>query len=377
MSSREYQICTNCVMDTTDSKIIFDENGVCDHCNNYYNNLLPNWHPDERGAKELKKILEEIKSYGKGKKYDCIIGLSGGVDSSYLLYMAVEKWGLRPIVLAVDTGWNTDIAKNNINKIVNGLQVDLHRIVVDWEEMKDLQLAYLKSQIASQDVQDHAIFASLYNYAIQNKIKYVLTGANNSTECIREPVEWAYVNDLKNIKDIHRNFGTRSLNHFPTCSIFKYRLYYRYIKGMRVVKPLDLIPYKKNEVIAELEKRFGWESYGNKHYENIFTRFFEGYWLPKKFGIDKRRAHFSSLIVTEQLNRDKAIELISKPPYDEKLAMNDMEYIANKLDITKQEFIDLMNGNNKSYNDYKNSGALIKVAIEFTKLVGIEKRNFR
>lgn len=377
MSSREYQICTNCVMDTTDSKIIFDENGVCDHCNNYYNNLLPNWHPDERGAKELKKILEEIKSYGKGKKYDCIVGLSGGVDSSYLLYMAVEKWGLRPIVLAVDTGWNTDIAKNNINKIVNGLQVDLHRIVVDWEEMKDLQLAYLKSQIASQDVQDHAIFASLYNYAIQNKIKYVLTGANNSTECIREPVEWAYVNDLKNIKDIHRNFGTRSLNHFPTCSIFKYRLYYRYIKGMRVVKPLDLIPYKKNEVIAELEKRFGWESYGNKHYENIFTRFFEGYWLPKKFGIDKRRAHFSSLIVTEQLNRDKAIELISKPPYDEKLAMNDMEYIANKLDITKQEFIDLMNGNNKSYNDYKNSGALIKVAIEFTKLVGIEKRNFR
>lgn len=377
MSGKEYRICTNCVMDTTDSKIVFDENGVCDHCNNYYTNLLPNWHPDERGDLELKKVLEEIKSYGKGKKYDCIIGLSGGVDSSYLLYMAVERWDLRPLVLSVDTGWNSDIAKNNIIKIVNGLHIDLHTILVDWEEMKDLQLAYLKSQIASQDVQDHAIFASLYNYAIQNKIKYVLTGANNSTECIREPIEWAYINDLINIKDIHRNFGSRPLKHFPTCSIFKYRLYYRYIKGMRVVKPLDLIKYKKNEVIAELEKRFKWESYGHKHYENIFTRFFEGYWLPKKFGIDKRKAHFSSLIVTEQLTRDEAMEYLSRPPYDEELAMNDMEYIANKLDITKEEFIDLMNGKNKSHYDYKNSGVLLKVFIEFAKIAGIEKRNFR
>jgi N-acetyl sugar amidotransferase len=377
MGKREYQVCSNCVMDTSDSKIQFDSRGYCDHCNNFYNNILPNWHPDESSAKELEEIVEQIKTEGKNKKYDCIIGLSGGVDSSYLVYFAKEKLGLRPLAFSVDTGWNTDVANENIKRLVNGLNLDIHTVVVDWDEMKDLQLAFFKSQVPSQDIQDHAIFASLYNFAAKNGFKYVITGANHSTECIREPIEWAHVNDLTQIKDIHSKFGTRPLRKLPMCGIFKYRLYYRYIKGMKIVQPLNLIPYIKEDAINELQERFGWERYKNKHFENVFTRFFEGYWLPKKFGYDKRRAHFSSLIVTGQLIREEALEILKHPPYPVEEAMQDMEFIANKLGVTKAEFEELMKGENKTYRDYKSEMFWIELAINIAKLVGMEKRNFR
>lgn len=378
MERREYQVCTNCVMDTTDCKIQFDSRGYCDHCNNFYNNILPNWHPDEASRTELKRIVEQIKREGKNKKYDCIIGLSGGVDSSYLAYLATEKLGLRPLLFAVDTGWNLEVATENIRRIVDGLNLDIHYEVVNFEEMKDVQYAFFKSQIPYQDnIQDHAIFASLYNYAARNGFKYILTGANYSTECIREPIEWAHVNDLTQIKDIHSKFGTRPLTTFPMCGMFKYRLYYRYIKGMKVIQPLNYIPYVKEDVITELQERFGWQRYANKHFESIFTRFFEGYWLLKKFGYDKRRAHFSSLIVTGQLKRDDALEFLKKPPYQVEQAMQDMEYIANKLGTTKDEFEELMHGENKTYRDYKSEIFWIESAIKLAKLVGMEKRNFR
>ncbi len=378
MSSKEYQVCSNCVMDTTDSLIQFDDRGYCDHCNNYYENIIPNWHPDEIGAEKLHEIVEQIKKEGEGKKFDCIIGISGGVDSSYLLYYAKEKLGLRPLAFAVDTGWNTKIAEENIRNIVNGLGLDLYTETVNWDEMKDLQLAYFKSQVPYQDTpQDHVIFAALYNYAVRNGIKYVLTGGNYSTECVREPNEWVYMNDLLQIKDIHKRFGTIPLKTLPLCSMFKYRIYYRYFKGMKVVKPLDLIPYKKKDVINELKERFGWQPYANKHFESIFTRFYEGYWLIKKFGYDKRRAHFSSLILTGQMTRVEALEILKQPPYDESEALKDLEYIANKLDMTKEEFIELMNGENKTYRDYKNSAGLIKIAAKVAMAIGVEKRNFR
>lgn len=378
MSSKEYQICSNCVMDTTDSLIQFDDRGYCDHCNNYYDNIIPNWHPDDIGAEKLHEIVEQIKKEGKGKKFDCIIGISGGVDSSYLLYYAKEKLGLRPLAFAVDTGWNTKIAEENIRNIVDGLGLDLYTETVNWDEMKDLQLAYFKSQVPYQDTpQDHVIFAALYNYAVRNGIKYVLTGGNYSTECVREPNEWVYMNDLLQIKNIHKRFGSIPLKSLPLCSMFKYRLYYRYFKGMKVVKPLDLIPYKKKDVINELKERFGWHPYANKHFESIFTRFYEGYWLIKKFGYDKRRAHFSSLILTGQMTREEALEILKQDPYDESEALKDLEYIANKLDMTKEEFIELMNGENKTYRDYKNSAWLIKIAAKVAMAVGVEKRNFR
>ena len=378
MKHQEYKICANCVMDTTDSKIQFDEKGYCDHCNNFYSNILPNWHPDEIGARELKKIVEKIKRDGRNKKYDCLIGLSGGVDSSYLVYLAKEKLGLRPLVYLVDTGWNLDVANENVERLIKGLNLDIHTEVVDWDEMKDLQLAYFKSQVPYQDTpQDHAIFAALYNYAANNGFKYVLTGANYSSECVREPIEWAHVNDLTQIKDIHHRFGTRPLDKFPLCGMFKYRLYYRYIKGMQIIQPLNLIPYVKEDAINELHERFGWQRYGNKHFENIFTRFYEGYWLPKKFGYDKRRAHFSSLIVTGQLTREEALEIIKNPPYPIEEAMQDMEVVAKKLGITRAEFEELMKGENKTYRDYKSEMFWIELAINLAKLVGMEKRNFR
>lgn len=378
MENRKYQVCSNCVMDTSDSLIEFDERGYCDHCNNYYNNILPNWHPDEVGTRELNRIVDKIKKAGDGKKYDCIIGLSGGVDSSFLLYYAVEKLGLRPLVLSADTGWNLNVAVENIEKLVKGLKLDLYTEVIDWNEMKDLQLAYFKAQVPYQDTpQDHAIFASLYNYAAKNGIKYVLTGGNYSTECVREPNEWVYLNDLRQIKDIHKKFGIRPLKNLPLCGMFKYRLYYRYFKGMKVVKPLDLIPYKKADAIALLHDKFGWQPYANKHFESIFTRFYEGYWLVKKFGYDKRRAHYSSLILTGQMSREEALKLLAEPPYDETLAMQDMEYVAKKLGLTTDAFLEMMNGENKTFRDYKSTYFLIQTAIKIAKIFGMEKRQFK
>lgn len=378
MENREYKVCTNCVMDTTDSKIVFDEKGMCDHCNNFYNNIKPNWHPDEIGAKQLEEIVNRIKKDGKGKKYDCIIGLSGGVDSSYLAYYAVKVLGLRPLLFACDTGWNLNVAVNNVEKITKGLNMPLYTEIVKWNEMRDLQLAFFKAQVPYQDLpQDHVIFASLYNYAAKNKIKYVLTGGNNSTECVREPNEWVYQNDIKMIKDIHNKYGKIKLKTLPLCGMFKSHVYYRYIKGMKVVKPLDLIPYTKADAIETLKREFGWQPYANKHYESIFTRFYEGYWLIKKFGYDKRKCHFSSLILTEQLERQEALDIISKPPYEEKQALEDLEYVAKKLGVTKEEFIDIMNQPNKTYEDYENYSGIIATAVRIAQKLGMEKRQYR
>lgn len=375
---RGYQICTNCVMDTSDSKIIFDEKGMCDHCRNFYENILPDWHPDEKGKTELGRQAAEIKKAGAGKKYDCIIGLSGGVDSSYLAYYAVRKLKLRPLLFACDTGWNLDVAVGNIEKIVKGLNRPLHTETVNWNEMKDLQLAFFKAQVPYQDLpQDHVIFASLYNYAAKHGIRYVLTGGNHSTECVREPNEWVYNNDLRMIRDIHKKYGTRELKTIPLCGMFKYRLYYRYFKGMKIVKPLDMIPYKKAEAIAVLQKEFGWQSYANKHFESIFTRFYEGYWLLHKFGYDKRRAHFSSLILTGQMDRQEALQLLKDPPYSETQAMKDLAYIAKKLGLTKKEFFRLMQGKNRTYKDYKNNAFFINLAIRIAHIAGLEKRQYR
>ncbi|MGI6710763.1 MAG: N-acetyl sugar amidotransferase [Bacilli bacterium] len=378
MEKRKYQVCSNCVMDTTDSQIKFDEKGLCDHCHNYYENILPSWRTDDVGKAKLEKQVALIKKKTRHKKYDCIIGISGGVDSSYLAYYAKEVLGLRVLLYSVDTGWNLDVAISNVEKIAKGLGLEICHETVDFEEMKDLQLAFFKSQVPYQDIpQDHVIFASLYNYAVKHKIKYVLTGGNYSTECVREPIEWVYQNDLKQIKDIHKRFGTKKLKKLPLCSMFKYKIYYRFFKGMKVFRPLDLIPYTKEDAIKTLKEKFNWEPYANKHYESIFTRFYEGYWLIKKFGFDKRRAHFSSLILTNQLQRSDALEILKKPPYSEEQALKDLEYIALKLGISKDEFITLMNGENKSYKDYASSAKRIALAVKIARLLGIEKRQYR
>ncbi len=375
---REYQVCTNCLMDTTDSKIVFDEKGVCDHCKSFYNDILPNWKPDQSDDEDLQKIAAQIRKEGEGKEYDCIIGLSGGTDSSYLAYLAKEKMGLRPLIYTVDTGWNLNVAVENIERLVKALKLDMVTEVVNWDEMRDLQMAFFKSQVAYQDLpQDHAIFAGLYNYAVKYKIKYVLTGSNNATECVRPPIEWVYLNDIRFIKNVHKKFGSVKLKTFPFCGMFKYRLYYAYIKKMKRVAPLDMIHYDKEAVEKELHEKFGWEKYANKHYENIFTRFYEGYYLTKKFGYDKRKCYLSNLILTGQLTRDEALSKLAEAPYDDEIVQEDMEYIAKKLGVTKKEFASLIEGENKTYKDYKNSLKRIEFSIKLAKWIGVEKRNFR
>jgi len=279
----------------------------------------------------------------------------------------------------VDAGWNSQEAVNNIEKLVDGLGLDLYTEVIDWTEMKDLQLAFFKAQVPHIDTpQDHAFFAALYNFAAKNKFKYILTGANFSTECVREPLEWHYhASDLVQLKDIHKRFGQLPLKKFPTADIFTYKLYYRYIKGVRVVKPLDYVPYFKETAMKELVDLFGWQKYDYKHYESRFTRFYEGYWLPKKFGYDKHRAHFSSLILTKQLTRQDALNLIAKPAYDEKTIMQDFEYIAKKLDLTIADLKQLMEGENKSYRDYKSRMPLISLATSILRFFGIQKTIIR
>ncbi len=372
MNNTKYQVCTNCVMDTTDSKITFDDNGVCDHCRVFYKSILPNWHTDERGRAELEVIVEKIKKEGQGRDFDCIMGMSGGIDSSYLTYWA-KQLGLRPLVFHVDAGWNSQQAVNNIEVLVDKLELDLYTEVIDWEEMKDLQLAYFKAGVPHIDApQDHAFFATMYKFAEKHKVKYILTGANYSTECIRNPIEWMYYqSDLTQLKDIHRRFGKRPLKNFPMTSILRHRIYLRYFKGIRVVTPLNYIPYHKEKAMQLLVEKFGWQRYPQKHFESRFTKFYEGYWLPVKFGYDTRKVQYSSLILTKQMTRDEALEKLTKPPFDENTIQQDFEYIATKLDISVDELSGYFNAPNKSYKDYKHQEAIYNLGAKVVKSLGL------
>lgn len=377
-TERPYQRCSRCVMDTTDSKITFDENGVCDHCRNFDTHIKPYWKPKENDFEGLERLAAQIRKAGKGRDYDCILGLSGGADSSFLAYIAKEVMHLRPLAFVVDTGWNLNVAVENIEKIVKGLDLDMYTEVINWKEMADLQLSFFKASISSQDFpQDHAIFAGLYNYATKHHIKYVLTGSNNATEFIRPPLEWIYMNDLRMALDIHSKFGKVELKTFPLCNIWKYRIWYRYFLGMRRRYPLDYIVYDKAEAEKLLHEKYGWTKYANKHYENVFTRFFEGYYLPYKFGFDTRKNVLSNEILAGTMTREEALEILKQPPYDPDQAELDKAYIAKKLGVTTEEFQRIIDQPKKTPADYKNSIWALKVAVWFSRLFGVENRNMR
>ena len=378
MTLGNFKICSKTVMDTTDPNITFNKKGESIYYTNYIKNIAPFWKNDGSNFNELIKISNKIKKEGKNNEFDCIIGVSGGVDSSYLVYLAKEVLKLRPLVYHVDGGWNSRLAVSNIEKIIDSLDLELHTDVIYWPEMRDLQLSFFKAQVPHLDTpQDHAFFASMYNYAAKYKIKYILNGGNFSTECIREPLEWHYhASDLKQIKDIHSKFGTIKLSKFPTADIFKYKIYYRYFKNMRVIQPLNYIKYIKEDAIKLLKQKFAWEEYSHKHYESRFTKFYEGYWLLNKFGYDKRKAHFSSLILTNQMKREIALEKLSKPPFTEEID-DDKEYISNKLEITKEELNFLFKQKNKSFKDFKSNYYLINFFTNVSRILRLEKRVIR
>ncbi len=372
--TRPYQICTHCVMDTTDSAIVFDDSGVCDHCNTFQTKVLPNWDTGAAGRAELGRMVETIHKNGKGRDFDCIIGMSGGIDSSYLVYAAKEMLGLRPLVFHVDAGWNSQIAVNNIERLVDGLGLDLFTEVIDWEEMKDLQRAFFRSGVPHIDTpQDHSFFATMYKFATQHGVRHILTGANLSTECIRNPIEWMYYqSDSRQIRDIHRRFGERPLNNFPLTSILWHKIWLPYARGIKVLRPLNHMPYIKVEARQLLMDRFGWQPYPQKHFESRFTRFYESYWLPERFGYDVRKVQLSSLIVTGQMTRDEALAELSRPSYDKETIGQEIEFVANKLDIGINELMGYMALPRKTYRDYRNQEEIYRVGARVMRALGIE-----
>jgi N-acetyl sugar amidotransferase len=319
--------------------------------------------------------LERIRKRGRGKEFDCIIGVSGGVDSSYLTYLAKTEFGLRPLVFHVDTGWNSQEAVHNIERLVDGLGLELFTEVIDWDEMRDLQLAFFKAGVSHVDTpQDHAIFASMYRFADAYDVKYILTGANYSTECIRNPVDWMYYqSDSVQLLDIHRRFGAKRLERFPTTSIVWHKVYLPYFRGIKVARLLDCVPYHKTDAMNELKKKLGWEPYAQKHFESRFTRFYEGFWLYQKFGYDVRRVQLSSLILTRQISRDDALDAVKQPPLDEAAATREFNYVARKLEISPEELRGYLEGPNRSYRDYRSQAWLYDVGARVSRWFGLER----
>lgn len=372
---RDYQICANCVMDTSDSQITFDEHGVCDHCRGFKEHVEPNWHPDATGEAMFAKQVEKIKEDGKGRDFDCILGMSGGLDSSFLLHKAVKDFGLRPLVFHVDGGWNTDIAVSNIQALIDGLGLDLYTEVINWNEMRDFQLAFFKAGVPHLDIpQDHAFVATLYDFADKHKIKYILNGGNISTECVRNPLEWLYYGtDMRQLNDIRRQFGTVPMRTYPFSSVLRHKFYLRYVRGVQVVKPLDWLPYTKELARTTLSELYGWKPYPQKHFESRFTRFYEGYWLPERFGYDTRRVQFSSLILTGQMKREDALAELSRPAYDPETIEHEFDYIARKLGITSEELRGYFTSPKKTYADYKNQRWMFEIGAKVLQTIGAEK----
>jgi N-acetyl sugar amidotransferase len=352
LPKQKYQQCTQCLLDThDDSSITFDETGICSYCLDYKKNESKYIKTDGAGQHEVASVIKRIKTAGKNKPYDCIIGLSGGVDSTYLAWKAKEL-GLRPLAVHFDNGWNSELAVSNIENIVTKLGFDLHTVVINWEEFRNLQLAFLKASVVDIEVvTDHAIFASLYKIAIEKRIQYILSGVNYVTEFIL-PDKWIHdKRDHIHIKAINDKFGSMPLLHYPLFST-KLKVLAAW-RGIESILLLNYYPYNKEAIKQFISSELNWRDYGGKHYESIFTRFYQGYILPTKFGIDKRKAHLSTLINSGQITREKALEQLSVSPYPTEVKDADYAFILKKLKLTDQQFKDIMNLPVKEHQDYE------------------------
>ncbi|TLD81363.1 N-acetyl sugar amidotransferase [Helicobacter sp. MIT 11-5569] len=351
----EYQVCKRCVMDTTDATIYFDEKGVCNHCHKFDSYVLPQIQKCTQDKLDAK--IAQIKKECKNQAYDAVIGLSGGVDSSYLLHYMKIHYGLRILAVHVDAGWNTKVANDNIQKLVNQLKIPLHTITIDWEEMRKLQVAFLRSGVANCDApQDMAFFASVYGYTSKNNIRYVLSGFNLATESIF-PISWVHSSmDSIQMKDIYKRYGGGVMKTFPIAGFFKYYFYYPFIKKMQVISPLNYINYSKKQAVATLSEIYDWQNYGEKHDESIWTRFFQSYFLMKKFGYDVRKPYYSSSILSGEMTRDEAINRLK--PFSEEALAKDLEFVLDKLQLTLSQWQEIMETPKKDYTEYANNHKL-------------------
>lgn len=352
--TRAHQTCTTCVMDTSAPEITFDAHGVCHWCRNFKTHTVPWLMPVQAGTRTeaFEAEIAAIKKRGQGKAYDCILGLSGGVDSSYLALIAKQA-GLRVLAVHCDSGWNSELAVNNIEHIVKILGFDLDTVILDWEEIRDLQRAFFEAGVPNCDIpQDHAFIAALYRQADKHGITTILSGSNMATEAIL-PHSWGYdASDLRHLRAIHKKFGRVPLKTFPLIPFWKRYFYYPFVKGIRRHHLLNAVPYNRAEAKAILAKELGWRDYGGKHYESIFTKFFQSYYLVHKFGFDKRRAHLSSLIVSGQMSRDDALKILEQPAFDALTIKDDQDYIAKKLGYTPAQFEGIINAPAVSHSAY-------------------------
>lgn len=373
MEKRSYQVCSRCVMDTTDLEINFDKNGYCNHCTEFLNIRDKYKYQGEESDKRLEQIIEEIKRAGKGNDYDCITGLSGGIDSSYLTYIAKEK-GLRILAVHMDNGWSSEQAVMNIKNITKKLAIDYESYVLDWEEFKDLQLAFLKASVPEAETPtDMAILAALHYFAAKYNVKYILSGGNFATEGIL-PKSWHYnAKDIKYFNYIRKTFGEKRLNKFPTFE-YKKEMHYKLIKGIKMIYVLNYVPFAKNDAIKLLKEKFDWRYYGGKHYESKYTKFIQSYYLYQKFGIDYRRATLSSQICVGEIDRDDAVEQLKSKPFNPSKIEEEKQYISKKLGVSNDEFERILNMPAKWYWDYPNDDKKLSFIYDtYRKLFNKEK----
>ena len=341
-SNRPYQICKCCVMDTSDEDIIFDDNGICMRCNDYKNRIEPKWNHGRGHEKELKELISAIKKSGKGKKYDCILGLSGGLDSSYLLHLAVKEWGLHPYVFHIDCGWNLPVAEENIERLASKLNVEVHTKHMDWDELREMQLAWFRTGLEALDApQDHAFIALIDELSLKIGVKYILNGWNITTEAIADPASWGKgagpTGDSTYIKDVIKKYCSIPIKKYTFTNGIRHKFLIPYIKGVKTIKPLNFVEFTKEDMINTLKKEYGYISYGQKHFEDLLTKFLEGYWMPTRFGHDIRRVWLSTLIITGQISRDEALEILKKPALTEDESRELFSEVARRLQISEDE----------------------------------------
>ncbi|MFZ4721537.1 MAG: N-acetyl sugar amidotransferase [Phycisphaerales bacterium] len=360
-SDRSFRECTRCIMNTkADPRIDFDSSGLCNHCRRYDALISARVIKGEAGQRELRRIVDEIQRAGRGKDYDCVIGVSGGVDSTYVAYL-VKKLGLRPLAIHLDNGWNSELAVMNVENVLKRLGIDLFTHVIDWNEFRDLQLSFLKASVPDGEIPtDHGIYAILWQQAVKHGVRYVISGLNFTTEATIAP-DWSYGHyDWRYIRSVHRRFGTRKLRTYPHISLFGLA-WVNLVRRLKTVSILNYVEYDKKTAMKVIQEELGWRAYGGKHHESIYTRFYQGYILPKKFGVDKRYGHLSDLINAGQIDRESALQEIAQPTYDPALQAQDLVYVTKKLGLSREEFDAMMAEPVRSFRDYPNVFGVIQM----------------